>query len=108
MSSLPVGLEDVSRYPYLFAELIKRGWGDADLEKLAGRNMIRVFKQVEAVRTIYKYYCTLYRLFELHAFKADHDLLQVRDDMLASGVQPVDDLIPEEDLESGNECRTSS
>jgi membrane dipeptidase len=45
----PVGLEDVSRYPYLFAELIRRGWKDADLAKLAGGNLIRAFTQAEAV-----------------------------------------------------------
>jgi membrane dipeptidase len=45
----PVGLEDVSRYPYLFAELIRRGWKDADLAKLAGGNLIRAFTQAEHV-----------------------------------------------------------
>ena len=49
-SRLPQGLEDVSTYPALFAELIRRGWSDADLEKLAGRNLIRVFQKVEKVR----------------------------------------------------------
>ena len=44
----PVGLEDVSRFPYLFAELIHRGWSDEDLRKLAGRNLLRVFRQAEA------------------------------------------------------------
>jgi membrane dipeptidase len=43
------GLEDVSRYPYLFAELIRRGWSDADLRKLAGRNLVRVFTEAERV-----------------------------------------------------------
>jgi membrane dipeptidase len=45
----PVGLEDVSRYPYLFAELIRRGWTDADLRKLAGENLIGAFAQAETV-----------------------------------------------------------
>ena len=45
----PVGLEDVSKYPELFAELIRRGWSDADLKKLAGENMLRTFGQAEAV-----------------------------------------------------------
>ncbi len=44
----PVGLEDVSRFPYLFAELIRRGWNDEDLRKLAGRNLLRVLRQAEA------------------------------------------------------------
>jgi membrane dipeptidase len=46
-----VGLEDVSRYPYLFAELIRRGWKDGDLRKLAGENFIRAFTQAEVVAT---------------------------------------------------------
>jgi len=44
----PVGLEDVSKYPYLFAELIRRGWKDDDLKKLAGLNMLRVIRANEA------------------------------------------------------------
>jgi membrane dipeptidase len=47
--SSPVGLEDVSKYPDLFAELIRRGWSDADLKKLAGENVLRVFAQAEQV-----------------------------------------------------------
>jgi membrane dipeptidase len=43
------GLEDVSTYPALFAELAKRGWSDDDLKKLAGENFLRVFAQAEAV-----------------------------------------------------------
>jgi membrane dipeptidase len=44
----PVGLEDVSKFPELFAELIRRGWSDADLRKLAGQNLLRVLRQAEA------------------------------------------------------------
>jgi membrane dipeptidase len=43
------GLEDVSTYPALFAELARRGWSDNDLRKLAGENFLRVFAQAEAV-----------------------------------------------------------
>jgi membrane dipeptidase len=43
------GMEDVSKYPALFAELIRRGWSDADLRKLAGGNLMRVFVEVERV-----------------------------------------------------------
>ena len=46
---MPAGLEDVSRFPHLFAELIRRGWKDADLEKLAGGNIVRALSRVEAV-----------------------------------------------------------
>lgn len=44
----PVGLEDVSHFPDLFAELIRRGWKDGDLKKLAGLNVIRVLRANEA------------------------------------------------------------
>jgi membrane dipeptidase len=43
------GLEDVSTYPALFAELARRGWSDGDLRKLAGENFLRVFAEAEAV-----------------------------------------------------------
>ncbi|KOX70890.1 Dipeptidase 1 [Melipona quadrifasciata] len=43
----PAGLEDVSKYPELFAELLARGWLEKDIQKLAGLNLIRVFKAVE-------------------------------------------------------------
>jgi len=45
----PAGLEDVSKFPNLFAELVRRGWSDADLKKLAGQNLLRVMHQAEAV-----------------------------------------------------------
>jgi membrane dipeptidase len=43
----PVGLEDVSTYPALFAELIRRGWKEDDLKRLAGGNLIRAFSEAE-------------------------------------------------------------
>lgn len=45
----PEGLKDVSAYPNLFVELIRRGWSDADIRKLAGGNILRVLGQAEAV-----------------------------------------------------------
>ncbi|XP_046571041.1 dipeptidase 1-like [Haliotis rubra] len=48
--TLPVGLEDVSTYPKLFEELVRRGWTDEELQKLAGRNLMRVFKAAEKVK----------------------------------------------------------
>lgn len=45
----PAGLEDVSRYPYLFAELVERGWSDDNLIKLAGANVLRVMRDAETV-----------------------------------------------------------
>jgi membrane dipeptidase len=46
--ALPVGLEDVSRYPALFAELLRRGWSEADCKALAGGNILRVMRAVES------------------------------------------------------------
>lgn len=48
-AELIVGLENVSRYPHLFAELIRRGWRDEDLRKLARENLLRVLAEVEQV-----------------------------------------------------------
>ena len=45
--SLPTGLEDVSGYPRLLAALADRGWSEPDLEKLTGRNMLRVLRETE-------------------------------------------------------------
>ena len=45
----PEGLEDVSAYPALFAELARRGWSDADLARLAGGNVLRAMREAEAV-----------------------------------------------------------
>jgi membrane dipeptidase len=45
---LPLGLEDVSGYPRLFAALADRGWSDQDLIKLAGANLLRVMRDAEA------------------------------------------------------------
>jgi membrane dipeptidase len=45
----PQGLEDVSKYPDLTAELLRRGWSDVDVKKLLGLNVLRVMKQAEAV-----------------------------------------------------------
>jgi membrane dipeptidase len=44
-----VGLESVAGYPLLFAELIRRGWSDANLAKLAGGNILRAMRGAEAV-----------------------------------------------------------
>ena len=45
----PVGLEGVDRYPALLAELMRRGWSDADIAKLAGENLLRVLGTAEQV-----------------------------------------------------------
>ena len=43
------GLGDVTRYPYLFAELLRRGYSDDDVMKIAGRNHLRAMRQMETV-----------------------------------------------------------
>ena len=43
------GLEDVSTYPALFAELAHRGWSDDDMKKLAGENVLRALSRAEQV-----------------------------------------------------------
>lgn len=44
----PVGLSDVSMYPNLFAELLRRGWSERELKQLAGGNLLRVLEGAEA------------------------------------------------------------
>ena len=47
--SVPVGLEDVSKYPALFAELLRRGYSDNDIAKISRLNIIRVLQEAEEV-----------------------------------------------------------
>jgi len=49
ITDVVVGLEDVSKYPALFAELVRRGWSDEDLRKLAGENILRAMERAEQV-----------------------------------------------------------
>jgi membrane dipeptidase len=48
IDTTPEGLEDTSKFPELFAELIRRRWSDGDLKKLAGQNLLRAFRAAEA------------------------------------------------------------
>uniref|UniRef100_A0A3P9IFE1 Dipeptidase n=1 Tax=Oryzias latipes TaxID=8090 RepID=A0A3P9IFE1_ORYLA len=48
--SFPQGLQDVSKYPALIQELLKRNWSEQDLADVLRRNFLRVFKEVENVR----------------------------------------------------------
>ena len=43
------GLDGVEDYPNLFAELIRRGWSDDNLAKLAGGNVLRALRRAEEV-----------------------------------------------------------
>ncbi|XP_023289483.1 dipeptidase 1, partial [Orussus abietinus] len=59
VSKVPEGLEDVSKFPDLFDRLHQNketepSWSKGDLEKLAGRNFLRVFRAVEEVRNLRK------------------------------------------------------
>jgi membrane dipeptidase len=43
------GLEDVSTFPDLLAELARRGWSEAELRKVAGENILRAMREAELV-----------------------------------------------------------
>lgn len=47
--TFPQGLEDVSKFPSLTAELIRRGYNEGDIIKILGQNVLRVMRQVESV-----------------------------------------------------------
>ncbi|XP_069702561.1 dipeptidase 1-like [Periplaneta americana] len=78
---VPVGLEDVSKFPNLFDRLADRRpgepeWTVEDLQKLAGLNLLRVLEGIE----------------------------KVRDQMAAQGIAPNEDLIPGTDLGNNTQC----
>ena len=47
--SLPIGLKDVSTYPNLVRGLLERGYSEEDIDKILGGNLLRVWREVEAV-----------------------------------------------------------
>ena len=49
VGSLPQGVEGVDAYPRILAALMANGWSEADIRKLAGENVLRVMRAVEAV-----------------------------------------------------------
>ncbi len=49
VTSLPTGMEDVSRFPWLTVELLRRGYSEGDVRKVLGGNIIRVMRQAEEV-----------------------------------------------------------
>ncbi|MGH9255930.1 MAG: dipeptidase [Vicinamibacterales bacterium] len=49
IQSVPAGLEDVSKYPALTAELLRRGWPEEDVRKALGSNVLRVMRRAEEV-----------------------------------------------------------
>jgi len=48
-ATMVTGLENVARYPYFFAELLRRGYSDEDVMKIAGRNHLRAMRRMEKV-----------------------------------------------------------
>ncbi len=48
-SNPPTGLEDVTKYPNLLAELLRRGYSKDEIKKIAGKNVLRVMRQAEKV-----------------------------------------------------------
>ncbi|XP_032925880.1 dipeptidase 1-like [Catharus ustulatus] len=51
VTGLPTGLEDVSKYPALVAELLARNWTEEEVKGALAENLLRVFRQVERVKT---------------------------------------------------------
>jgi len=49
ITEVPLGMEDVSKFPDLIAELLRRGWTEADVKKVAGLNILRVMREAERV-----------------------------------------------------------
>ena len=49
VGSLPVGVEGVDAYPRILAALMEAGWTEADIRKLAGENILRAMRAVDAV-----------------------------------------------------------
>jgi membrane dipeptidase len=49
ITSTPIGASGVDAFPVVLAELLRRGWTDAEVRKLAGENLLRVLSEAEAV-----------------------------------------------------------
>ena len=49
ITQVPLGLEDVSKYPSLVAELMRRGYKDEEIKKILGQNILRVMRETEKV-----------------------------------------------------------
>ena len=49
ITAVPQGLEDVSTYPSLVAELLRRGYKDEEVKKILGQNILRVMREVERI-----------------------------------------------------------
>ena len=49
ITSTPIGARGVEAYPVILAELLRRGWSDGEIKKLAGENLLRVMAQAETI-----------------------------------------------------------
>ncbi|HEY6110112.1 MAG TPA: membrane dipeptidase [Gemmatimonadales bacterium] len=49
ISSVPDGLENTTKFPDLVAELLRRGWKEADVRKVVGLNALRVLREAQKV-----------------------------------------------------------
>jgi len=49
-ATMPLGMDDVSKLPRLTDAMLKRGYSEANVEKILGGNFLRVMERVEAVR----------------------------------------------------------
>ncbi|GAA6049548.1 hypothetical protein JCM3770_000841 [Rhodotorula araucariae] len=64
IESTPEGLGDVSTYPNLVAELIRRGWSDDEIRGLTSGNILRILEKVEAVARSLRHVEPSYEVFE--------------------------------------------
>ena len=53
-AGMPEGLEDVSKYPNLIAELIRRDWTEEEVKAAMGNNLLRVLRRAEQVYTLFQ------------------------------------------------------
>ena len=103
--STATDLEDVSKYPNLFAALLDKGWSETDLAKLASGNILRVFKDVEKVnyktKLIYLAFFILIMIYLLTFSKKYSESVK-------NIIEPIDDFINQAELNNDfKKCRTS-
>ncbi|KWU46703.1 hypothetical protein RHOSPDRAFT_14757 [Rhodotorula sp. JG-1b] len=73
IEDVPEGLEDVSKYPNLIAELLRRGWSDAEVMGLTSGNLLRIVDKVEAVARQHRHDKPSYEVFSGRTDLVKHD-----------------------------------
>ncbi|GAA5872289.1 hypothetical protein JCM3774_003335 [Rhodotorula dairenensis] len=73
IEDVPEGLEDVSKYPNLIAELLRRGWSDKEIMGLTSGNLLRVVEKVEAVARKHRGDKPSYEVFSGRTDLVKHD-----------------------------------